>query len=198
MKKQMLLPGIAAMAALIVSNAQGIPPPWSIEEMKAARASVILIGRVESIAPVENDATRTHEAAIVVVKLLKGDESALRQAGSEKSRCKVTFSSPSAKKNPAGPRAVSVGGPGDPKILTNDVALVFLKQDPECADRYHVVLGSFGYITLNAKSDAETTVCKETIQRHLTWCGKIENPDIRKAMTAVYRKALRFVLDRQQ
>lgn len=192
-----ILPGIIAVAAVfLASNAQGIPPPWSIELMKAERASVIVIGQINQVVAVEGEVDLVREAGVSVVKCFRGNEPDLAQTGPEELNYRVMFAVAAAEKSAAELQAVSVGSPGLPNIRAGDVALVFLKEDLDLAGVYRVVLGSFGYIRLNTDSKTERAACKETIQRYLAWCERIRDTSVRKTMTAIYRETLGFVLDR--
>jgi hypothetical protein len=193
----MLMMGFWLVAVIMASTAQGIPPPWAIEEMKITQSTLILIGEVTSVAAAGHDAMDTAKASVNVLKLLKGNEADLprpREAGNL--CCQVTFAMPEKRQSPAGIERAPMGGPASPDVRTNDIALMFLQAGAQTGDVCRIVLGSFGYMKLNPDSAAEKTALQQRIQRQLQWSGRIEAAGARESLESVYRETMLFLRGR--
>ena len=159
--------------------------------MKARRASLVLIGRVERVEPDGKAETATRRLAVVQVKsILKGSLPGAGTPGAKPGVCNVLFVSPAAGKSGGDVDAMVVGGTGTPELRAGDEALIFLEGAPGSEGRFQVVAGTFGYTRLNAASEEGAREIRETLRRYREWCSRIEDSELRDALNAIYGKTL--------
>ena len=175
-----------AVAVLVLAfrAAEAIPPPWTIEELKA-KADLILIAKTTKAQAVANAPGANRKIGIVPVQILKGK---LGEEGKD-AKLFLLFSKPVERVGPGGIRMHVMGGVGHPKPRDGETALVFLRKgrEPGC---YSVAGGSFGYLSLTAKTKEDRAALEKRIDRYLQWGERIRDAQVRDALAAVYQKTL--------
>ena len=178
------------------SSADGLPPPWELEETKS-KADLIAVAETTKIEIVKDLRHFKRKFLGKIIKVLKADPASRERARDDDSRAEVFFFEPEVPKVKGKLQRVQVGGTGRPRPAVGEPALVFLKRLEE-SEGYGVVCGRFGYIPLKADSKKELAELSQTIERHRQWSEKIKDEGARRAMVSYYREAAAFVAKTQQ
>ena len=179
---------IAAVALFTCRAVQAIPPPWTIEEMKA-KADLVVIAKMATVEPVTDIRGFNRKIRIVPLEVLKGQIAEERHEKGTSRKLDLLFAKREKPKGKIVP--VVVGGLGKPEPKTEETALVFLKKRAKeglCT----VVAGKFGYLSMGTGAGEELAAFKKRIGLYQGWCKRIEDEKNRHAMEAYYQKALDF------
>jgi len=168
----------------VAETAGAIPPPWTLEEAKG-NADLVLIAKMAEVSPVEGIRGADHKVSLKPVQVLKGD----LEVGEDTPDLFLLFTKPQPRVGPGGIRAHAVGGTGHPAPVEGETALVFLrKAEPE--RHYRVVCGKFGYVSLGTSNPQQLAEVTKRLNLYRGWCERIEDADVRKAMTGYYDRVL--------
>jgi hypothetical protein len=183
-----------ALAVLVLLGVAGtagaIPPPWTLEEAKG-NADLVLIAKMAEVSPVEGIRGADHKVSLKPVQVLKGDLT----VGEDTPNMFLLFTKPQPRVGPGGIRAHVVGGTGHPVPVEGESALVFLrKAEPE--RHYSIVCGKFGYVSLSSSNPQQLAEVTKRLNLYRGWCERIEDANIRKAMTGYYDRVLSLLAER--
>jgi hypothetical protein len=178
---------LATISALLAcATAQAIPPPWELESGKAA-AELILIARTTTSsvvkAPPPGSGFRRMKIGLEPIEVLKGK---LPEAGGKKPKLVLLYGQ--RLPAPGMLRPAVVGGTGHPKPADGETALLFLKRQGE-EGSFGAVCGSFGYVSLEVKTQAELDKLTRRIGWFRRFCRRLKDEAVRKAMNGYYDKA---------
>jgi len=190
------------------TTVHAIPPPWTLEEAKAA-ADLVLIAQVESVEQQHTNEYLNAAARLSVIKTLKGtlpSRAGAEETGGAAGLVVVYHSTPPAKQRvpdgAGGPgvapvkvppiRPMAIGGAGEPRIKAGDTALVFLKKRPGEQGDYAVAVGSFGYVALDTASPEDMAKLKERLSRYADWAKheQVKDRQIGVTMQRYYAEAM--------
>ena len=189
-----VLPCIGLVLVLACSSVHAIPPPWSIEEMKAG-ADLVVIARTNTASHVTDAGRFNRKIGIVPLHVLKGElpQRVRKPAAAE---LYLLYFVPEPPKGD-GPVPRRVGGVGNPEPGDREPALIFLQKYGQKEDHFTVRGGSFGYISLAKTAESDLAAVAKRISHYRKWCERIKDTRVREAMNGYYQKALAFAKRRR-
>ena len=183
------------MTAVVISiegTTHAIPAPWELEAMKA-KADLIAIGRMKTIAPISFKESFNRKVGMEIIGIFKtSDSSAVLQEKRNGVLIDLYYFDSKKSDDMQGVVATSVGGPGHPEPAEGEKALVFLKKLTG-QEGYSVVCGNFGYVQLNTDTQEARQETVDRITQYRQWCKKIKAGTVRSLMDQLYQSVTDYI-----